>query len=166
MRIAVAGVPGVGKTELARAVSGRLKLPFVTAPVEKIFNGGGDLRKKQYEAIQKQIEAENAHPKGFVTDRPGMNFLAHWTVYFSPYDEENRRYTRLCLTRPYDLVAYISPEGALDEERDKMEMVILYALFQYENRVVIYKSGPEEMAEEVLRALRGGDPYWLNLGMS
>lgn len=92
MRIAVTGIPGVGKTGLARALSARLGLPFVSAPVEEIFNGEGDLQKKQFDALFRQIEAENACPGGFVTDRPGMNFLAHWVLHFPPCHEENRRY--------------------------------------------------------------------------
>lgn len=43
MRIAVASIPGVGKTDLARALSKRLNLPLVTVPVEEIFRGEGDL---------------------------------------------------------------------------------------------------------------------------
>ncbi|MCL6560176.1 MAG: AAA family ATPase [Firmicutes bacterium] len=111
MRIAIAGIPGVGKTELAKKVSSLLRLPFVSVPVEEIFNGG-DLRRKQYEAIYKQIEEENTNPKGFVTDRPGVNYLAHWTLHFSLDDEESKRYAQLCLTRPYNLLAYIAPRGA------------------------------------------------------
>lgn len=166
MRVAIAGIPGVGKTDLAKKVSEILKLPFVTVPVEEILNGGKDLRKQQYEAIYRQIEAENAYQKGFVTDRPGVNYFAHWALRFAPEDEESRRYARLCLTRHYDLLAYIAPNGALDDELDKMDMVIVGSLPYYKNRVVIYKSGTEEMAEEVVKTLKGGDLYWLNLGTS
>lgn len=165
MRIAIAGVPGVGKTELAKKVSDLLRLPFVSVPVEEIFNGG-DLRRKQYEAIYKQIEAENTNSKGFVTDRPGVNYLAHWTLHYPPDDEESKRYARLCLTRPYDLLAYIAPKGALDEEKDRLDMVIVGGLAYYKNKVVIYEDEVDAMAEEVLQALKGGDLYWLNLGAS
>lgn len=166
MRIAVAGIPGVGKTDLARALSRRLNLPFVTVPIEDIFNGEGGLRKKQYEALHRQIEAENAHPEGFVTDRPGMNYLAHWGFYFPPYDEENRRYVQMCLTRPYDLVAYISPGGALDGRYVEMETFLFNCVTQYKNKVILYQDSPEAMVEKVLRALNGGDLYWLGLGLA
>jgi MoxR-like ATPase len=165
LRIAVAGIPGVGKTELAKKVSGLLGLPFVSVPVEEIFSGG-DLRRKQYEAIYRQIEAENTNRKGFITDRPGVNYLAHWTLHFSLDDEESKRYAQLCLTRPYDLLAYIAPKDALDEEKDRLDMIIVGSLTYYKNRVVIYEDEVNIMAEEVLQVLKGGDLYWLNLGVS
>jgi hypothetical protein len=63
-------------------------------------------------------------------------------------------------------LAYIAPKGALDEEKDRLDMVIVGGLAYYKNRVVIYRDEVDAMAEEVLQALKGGDLYWLNLGAS
>lgn len=166
MRIAVAGIPGVGKTDLAKMLSRRLNLSFVTVPVEDIFNGETDIRRKQYEALHRQIEAENAHPEGFVTDRPGMNYLAHWGFYFPPYDDESRRYVQMCLTRPYDLVVYISLGGALDGKHIEMETFLFNCVTQYKNKVILYQDSLEAMVERVLCALNGGDLYWSSLGLA
>lgn len=63
LRIAITGVPGVGKTELAKELAKKLTLPFVTTPAEIIFSSSDSkekLFKKQYAALFEQLKAEKA----------------------------------------------------------------------------------------------------------
>jgi nicotinamide riboside kinase len=155
LRIAITGVPGVGKTELARELAKRLMLPFVTTPAEIIFSPSDSkekLFKKQYAALFEQLKAEKAK-NGFVTDRPVFSFYAYWCLYFSPHEPESRRFEKCYSAVPYDLVVCISPDEFEDEREDRLDEYLVTCMVKYENRLLLPKAPVPEMVAEVLDML-------------
>lgn len=163
-RIAITGIPGVGKTELAKELAKKLTLPFVTTPAEIIFSSLDSkekLFKKQYEALFEQIKAEKAKNE-FVTDRPAFSFYAYWCLHFSPYEPESGRYEELCFAVPYDLVVCISPDEFKDESEERLDEYLVTCMVKYENRLLLPKVPVAEMVTEVLDMLASlGGGRWV-----
>jgi SpoVK/Ycf46/Vps4 family AAA+-type ATPase len=122
LRIGITGAPGTGKKELAKALAEELRLPLLLIDVEETLSflntDVDEARRRKLLAadieirmLQKQILAEEDH-KSFVSNRTGLDYLAHWRAYGLPEDSEvGRDFLRRCLERDYDLVVYLPYYG-------------------------------------------------------
>lgn len=122
MRIAITGAHGTGKTTLARALSKELGLPLIAERARLVaeemgVNSCEDLlrnprlaRKFQERVLEEQINAQLAHPQGFVSDRCTLDCIAYWNLYLG--DEGAGRYffkARLHAYRRLDLIVHVPP---------------------------------------------------------
>lgn len=138
MRIGITGAPGTGKTGLARALAKELKLPLVLIDAEEALDflrtdiSEASARKVlavdlEIRMLQKQILAEENH-KSFVSNRTGLDYLAHWRAY--GLDEDSgvgRDFKKRCLEREYELVVYV-PYYGKDEKFSLIDSLIVSLL--------------------------------------
>ncbi|MCL6559214.1 MAG: ATP-binding protein [Firmicutes bacterium] len=122
MRIGITGAPGTGKKNLARALAEELKLPLLLIDAQETLSflntDVDEVNKRKLLAadleirmLQKQILAEESHGS-FVSNRTGLDYMAHWRAYGLPEDNEvSRDFMRRCLEREYDLVVYVPYYG-------------------------------------------------------
>ncbi|MEW6226510.1 MAG: ATP-binding protein [Bacillota bacterium] len=122
MRIAITGAHGTGKTTLARALSEKLGLPLISEQArlvagemeiktcEELLRNPKLAREFQERVLEKQINAQLAHPQGFISDRCTLDCIAYWNLYLG--DGDAGRYffkARLHAFRKLDLVVYVPP---------------------------------------------------------
>lgn len=122
MRIAITGAHGTGKTTLARALSKELGLPLISEQArlvaaemavrtcEELFQDPNLAREFQERVLEEQINAQLAHPEGFVSDRCTLDCIAYWNLYLG--GEGAGRYffkARLHAYRRLNLIVYVPP---------------------------------------------------------
>ena len=174
MRIGITGAPGTGKTELARALAEELSLPLILISAEESLEFlktnilevcarralAVDL---QIRMLHKQIIAEDSH-EHFVTDRTGLDYLAHWRAY--GINQTNNaldgEFEERCLGRNYDLVVYVPYYGKDDMYRLIDSCILSYLGNPRVNYEVVSANGKLERNLTLVRKAlkyKGGKRY-------
>ena len=162
-RIGVTGAPGMGKTELAKAVAEKLRLPLVSVAVEEVLKARRiDLiqaslnkslaRELQYALFLAQIDEEDRSER-FVSDRTTIDCLAHFRLY-DLNGEAGRFYKERCLSRDYSLIAYVPYYGTDNylREIDRHIFRIINEELPDEAPVVVASGGLDQKLASVLKA--------------
>lgn len=124
MRIGICGAHGTGKTTLANALRGALRLPLITEQARIAARKMGvtiqdvtrdfELAKKfQARLFRTQVRLEDELKDGFVSDRTLADIYGYWRLYdLLPESRKDvfRWYVAEMLPKRYDILVYVPIE--------------------------------------------------------